>query len=179
MKVVLDRRSTFSGTTVRVLDRRDDADFEDPEHPWVTECVDHAEQANWRTRREARSYAVSPPDWCEGCDDAYVRAEEAVEEQEREAEIRSDVAAFSITTTRLSCGHTFGPSDVVKTLEAIDVGLFRVCPKCRRAELVERIVREYVFPEERVDVQEALRENRRPKLDRPARIDRRLHGDPA
>lgn len=177
MRTVFERRNGMTGTTVRLNDFRDDPEFGDPENPWALACREHQEGDTFPTRTEAEKLASSPPDWCRGCEDEWTRRTLAEEEQEEEADVRSDFGALAITTTRLSCGCTFGPSEVLKAIESIEVGLFRVCPKHRRAELVEKIVREFVFREERVDVEEALRKNRRPKLVRPAKIDRRLHGE--
>lgn len=173
-RVVWERKNRFSGTTVRLVDFREDPEWADPGNPWSVACEIHQDGAQFPTRTAAERVATSPPDWCGGCEEEWVERALLLEDAESEADLRTSVNAWVISTVRLSCGCVFPPSEPLRAIESIEPGFWRACPKHRTPELIEKVIKEFVFDEEVQDVREALAANRRPKLVRPARIDRRI-----
>lgn len=74
MRVVIERRSRQTGTTVQLVDRGLD-DFERAEARerdgewlrWETICIDHGSVCSHLSRAVATSFLSVPGEWCEDC----------------------------------------------------------------------------------------------------------------
>lgn len=65
-KVITVRRSRRTGTTVALIDNRDES-FDVGGLPWITLCEDHGNYCEHETRKLAESHAPEPDQWCAGC----------------------------------------------------------------------------------------------------------------